>query len=601
MGTIKKFKYHFGIFILMIIACFCLGNNTFYNLEMRAEDALFQKESVVSDDIYIIGIDSQSLEEMGPFNSWTRADMADAISILNQDPENAPAVIGVDIMYFGETNAEDDLYLAGVSGELDNVVMASLVNFDSKVEVNSNGDFYLNNNYISKVEEPYEALKKATTQGHVNTKPDKDGIIRNSMHTIKTSENNHIDSFDYEVYKKFKDYLGENDYAVPPVNKNNSWFIPFSAKPGGFYDGFSFSSLVAGDIPVETFAGKIVLIGPYATGLLDEHNTAIDYNSKMFGVEIHANIINALLNENFKSEIPVYIQVILIGLALLICFTLFYRLKIKHSLPILLFVSLGYIGLAYILYSLGFIIRIIYLPIFLGLGYIIILGVTYVLLLIEKKKIENTFKRYVAPQVVDKIFIDGIDNINLGGKTCEIACLFVDIRGFTTMSEVLKPEEVVEVLNEYFSLITKCIFNNGGTLDKYIGDAAMAIFNAPIEVPDYTYSAVKTALDILEGAKALEEKLYKRFNRKVSFGIGVNKGPAVVGNIGTDIRMDYTAIGDTVNTAARLESNAKAGEILISKVVYDEVKDRVNAISVGEIPLKGKEEKIEIFSVKSNN
>ena len=191
----------------------------------------------------------------------------------------------------------------------------------------------------------------------------------------------------------------------------------------------------------------------------------------------------------------------------------------------------------------------------------------------EKKKVEGTFKRYVAPQVVEQIMDTGMDTIELGGKNVDIAVLFVDIRGFTPLSEALKPEEVVEVLNEYFDLITGCIFKNGGTLDKYIGDAAMAIFNAPIEVEDYTYKAVLTAIDIVKGAKALEEKLFERFNKKVSFGVGVNKGEAVVGNIGTSMRMDYTAIGNTVNTAARLEANAKAGQVLISENVYNEVKD----------------------------
>jgi len=225
------------------------------------------------------------------------------------------------------------------------------------------------------------------------------------------------------------------------------------------------------------------------------------------------------------------------------------------------------------------------------------LVIGYLYTTLEKKKIEGTFKRYVAPQVVDQIFNDGLDNISLGGKKTEIACLFVDIRGFTPLSEVLTPEEVVEVLNEYFDLITKCIFENGGTLDKFIGDAAMAIFNAPIEVDDYTYKAVKTACDIVKGAKILEEKLFERFGKEVRFGIGVNKGEAVVGNIGSNSRMDYTAIGNTVNTAARLESNAKPGQVLISEDVYKEIKDRIKAESIGEIPLKGKAEKIEVFSV----
>jgi len=562
---------------------------------------LFQKEQTLGDEIFIVAIDQKSLEDMGPFNSWTRADMADAIAILNQDPDNKPAVIGVDVMYFGETDEDNDTYLAQVAGENNNVVVASLVNFGSKLEIDSNGEFYLNNKYISKFEEPYEELKNATTQGHVNTIQDKDGIIRNSIQKVVLNNGKEVYSLAYEIYKKYMDFQGDTDYAEPIVNQDNLWFIPYSAKPGGFYDGFSFSDLVSGNISTEIFAGKIVLIGPYATGLLDEYNTAIDYNSKMFGVEIHANTINALLQKNFKQNIPLILQIIALIIVLGICAVLFYRLKLKHSLPLLLLIVLGHILIAKYLYTIGYISKVIYLPIFVILGYILILGISYLYTSLEKKKIENTFKRYVAPQIVDQIFYDGLDNISLGGKKTEIACLFVDIRGFTPLSEVLTPEQVVEVLNEYFELITTCIFNNGGTLDKFIGDAAMAIFNAPVEVPDYTYKAVKTACDIVKGAKDLENKLFERFGKEVRFGIGVNKGEAVVGNIGSNSRMDYTAIGNTVNTAARLEANAKPGQILISEDVYNEVKGLIDAESIGEIPLKGKSEKIEVFSVKLGN
>ena len=165
------------------------------------------------------------------------------------------------------------------------------------------------------------------------------------------------------------------------------------------------------------------------------------------------------------------------------------------------------------------------------------------------------------------------------------------------MSEVLKPEEVVEILNEYLSLTTQSIFNNKGTLDKFVGDATMAVFNAPLDLDDYIYRAVKTAWDMKAGSEALAEKFEKRFGRSVAFGIGVNCGDAVVGNIGCEFRMDYTAIGDTVNTAARLESNAKRGQILISQEVYDNVKDRVEVTPIGELPLKGKEVGVFIYQV----
>ena len=159
------------------------------------------------------------------------------------------------------------------------------------------------------------------------------------------------------------------------------------------------------------------------------------------------------------------------------------------------------------------------------------------------------------------------------------------------------PEEVVEILNEYLNLTTNAIFKNKGTLDKFIGDATMAIFNAPFDLDDYVFRSVCTAMDIAKGSHALNDKLQERFGRSVSFGIGVHCGDAVVGNIGCEHRMDFTAIGDTVNTAARLESNAARGQILISKEVYERVKDRVDANAIGAIPLKGKSQEVFVYQL----
>ena len=163
------------------------------------------------------------------------------------------------------------------------------------------------------------------------------------------------------------------------------------------------------------------------------------------------------------------------------------------------------------------------------------------------------------------------------------------------MSESLQPEEVVNILNEYLALTTSSVLNNEGTLDKFIGDATMAVFNAPFDLEDYIFKAIKTALDIRDGSEKLAKRLQEKFGKTISYGIGVNFGDAVVGNIGCEFRMDYTAIGDTVNTAARLESRAKAGEILISEAVYQEVNARINAEPVGEMELKGKSIPVKVY------
>jgi Adenylate cyclase, family 3 (some proteins contain HAMP domain) len=257
--------------------------------------------------------------------------------------------------------------------------------------------------------------------------------------------------------------------------------------------------------------------------------------------------------------------------------------------------------LGILLYTRGnLIIPGVYFLIFFLVDYLIALIGKYIAEWLSKKKIASAFRKYVAPQVVDGIMKSGQYQIKLGGENRDIAVLFVDIRGFTPLSESLEPEQVVEILNEYLNLTTNAIFKNSGTLDKFIGDATMAVFNAPFDLEDYEMQALRAAKDIVAGARALEESCEKRFGKKVTFGVGVNCGEAVVGNIGCETRMDYTAIGDTVNTAARLEANAKAGQVLISQRIYERVKDKnVTVHPIGEIPLKGKSKGLFVYELLS--
>jgi len=252
---------------------------------------------------------------------------------------------------------------------------------------------------------------------------------------------------------------------------------------------------------------------------------------------------------------------------------------------------------AYLVFRAGWIMQLIYLPLAVLLIYAYKYLTTYIEERTHRLKLSNAFKKYVAPQVVEELAKDQKFEIKLGGELRNIAVLFIDIRGFTPLSESLPPQTVVSILNEYFALVTKAIFDNGGTLDKYIGDAAMAVFNAPLDLQNYEYRAVCTALDIVAGAETLEQRLFGQYQKHVGFGIGLNCGEAVVGNIGCDFRMDYTAIGDTVNTAARLESNAKKGQILVSESFFKKVEERVVAEEIGVIPLKGKSEGVRTYNI----
>lgn len=166
------------------------------------------------------------------------------------------------------------------------------------------------------------------------------------------------------------------------------------------------------------------------------------------------------------------------------------------------------------------------------------------------------------------------------------------------MSERLQPEEVIQVLNEYLDICTKAVFQWQGTLDKFIGDGVMAFFGAPISLPNHPELAVRAALEMKRQSDILEEKCIAKFGIGVKFGVGINCGPAVVGNIGSEmLRLDYTAIGDTVNLSARLESNAKPGQILISSNVYEHVQGLFEIQDMGEIKVKGKEKPVQVYEV----
>lgn len=250
------------------------------------------------------------------------------------------------------------------------------------------------------------------------------------------------------------------------------------------------------------------------------------------------------------------------------------------------------------MYQIGYLLHLIWIPVSVTIIYISMIARNYVAETIEKNRVMNTFKHYVAPEIVNKI-LESEEDLELGGKMTDIAVLFVDIRGFTPMSEVVSPLEVVEILNRYLDLTSRCILRNKGTLDKFVGDATMAIFNAPVKQEDYVYQAVKTAWDMVKESHALNQELIEKYGRTVGFGIGIHCGQAVVGNIGAKIRMDYTAIGDTVNTAARLESNAPAGQILISRAVADQLEGRIKVTSLGNtIQLKGKAEGFEVLRLE---
>lgn len=215
----------------------------------------------------------------------------------------------------------------------------------------------------------------------------------------------------------------------------------------------------------------------------------------------------------------------------------------------------------------------------------------------EKRKIKNIFSKYLSSNVVEELIKS--EDIKLGGERKEVSVLFSDIRGFTSMSEKLTPEEVVTLLNEYLSEMTDAIFTYGGTLDKFIGDAVMAIFGTPKFQKDHAIRAVKTGFLMLNKLTMLNEKWEKQGKQKFKIGIGINTGIAVAGNMGSLKRLEYTVIGDTVNLASRLEALNKEldTQFLISEYTYEQVKNFVKVRRFDNVAIKGKQEKLIVYEV----
>jgi adenylate cyclase len=215
--------------------------------------------------------------------------------------------------------------------------------------------------------------------------------------------------------------------------------------------------------------------------------------------------------------------------------------------------------------------------------------------LTEKKRLEAQramFERMVPPAVIDQL---DLDKIQLGGERTTITTLFADVRGYTSFSESLPPEQLVSILNLYLAAAAETVLAQEGTLDKFVGDAVMAIFNAPIQQSDHTLRAVRAAIGMKDALIRVHRKLPKRF--WLNFGVGIHYGEAVLGLVGSEKRVDYTAIGDSVNTAKRIQENAAGGQILISKAAYDRVQKNVKVRMIEPISAKGKTEPLNVFEV----
>lgn len=587
-----------------VVTLIIAGTGVLNRPDTIVSDAWYQSPKALDGEIIVIGIDDRALNEIGPYSTWTRDVYAEALEKLAEDPENAPAVVAIDCLFIDESDPASDARLAAAAEKLGNVVTASFANIGTNVVYDeATGRTYLDTNAVLSYDTPYEALRKVTRQGHINAMLDSDGILRHSLLSYNV-DGETVYSMAYTAALVYGEKNGMT-IQMPPASSRGHFYVAYSSTPGGYNDGYSLVDLLNGEIDPRDYAGKVVFIGPYAVGLQDAYFTSIMHANQMYGVEYQANVVQAILDGNYKKEVPDLPQALLLFAVSFICFLLFQKKNIKFSGIIAVAVIAVYLLAAYLLYEkgiggIGRILHPLWIPVGVALFYVVSIVIHYVRSALEKQRVTKTFERYVDPEIVKEILKEGTESLSLGGKTCDIAVLFVDVRGFTTMSERLSPEKVVFILNRYLTMASDCVEKNHGTLDKFVGDAMMAFWGAPLPQEDAIMNAVKTAMGIVEGAARVSDELKEEIGEELRVGVGVNYGPAVVGNMGAEKHMDYTAIGDTVNTAARLEANAPGGKVYISRAVADALEGRITCTSLGAtIKLKGKADGFEVLELNS--
>jgi len=360
----------------------------------------------------------------------------------------------------------------------------------------------------------------------------------------------------------------------------------------------SHDAILSGGEPIfdlRRLRSRIVFLGLTATGTSDLRPTPYEPLFPMVG--LLATVSSNVISGSFLKPAPVAVDLMLIILAALIAslITVKFRPVLSAVLNII-FAGLLFL-LSYLLFKGDYVLVTLY-P-FLAVIF------TYTAITIyrftgeekEKKVIRGIFQRYVSSQVVDTLLTHP-EEIRLGGERRRLTVFFSDIRGFTTMSENMEPEEVVSILNEYLTEMIDIIFKYYGTLDKFIGDAVMAVWGAPSRQENHAELAVRAAWAMKIKIDEMREKWDREGKKKIGVGMGINTGDVVVGNMGSDQFSDYTVIGDNVNLAARLEENAGPGQLIISETTYKEVRHIVKAERLKPLKVKGKEKPVEVYEIK---
>ena len=572
--------------ILVLIAAFV---QPFAKIQWWLSDQLFLP-TTPSANVVIVAIDDGSLDRYGKWSEWSRSLHAQAIDNLKQAKAG---VIGFDVLFADQS--VDDPELAQAIASAGNVVL-------SVVGVEPMPSQQPEVMYRSFLLPRPELSEAAASLGHANVVPDGDGVLRRVPLVVTDAAGEEYPALLVAMLHNFFVTPLPDDYVVQngslhlldrdiPVDGKSQMRINFVSGPGSF-TRISYADVIEGNFDPEAVEHKIVLIGMTATGEPDAWVTPVSAE-KMYGVEIFANAMDTILKQRFlvESSRQMDALIVLAMIAITGIILPLVRLRWGTILPIVLFI--GYGIAVFLSFDKGYILDILYPLLALIIIYFTVVICRVFAAQADRRDINDLFGRYVSPQVASEILsLSNSNKLKLGGARREVTVMFADMRGFTAMSERLSPEEIVATLNKYLSVLIERVLANEGMINKFAGDNIMAVWNAPQEQPDHALLAVKAAI---EGQQAMENLPQDESQPKVQFGIGINTGPAVAGNVGSEGRTEYTIIGDAVNLASRLCSNAPGGQIWIGPHTYETVKNEVEVEALEPQKFKGKAEPIPVY------
>lgn len=560
--------------VAVSFALFSLG--LFRGVEVVLEDVLYPSQPI-DESIVIVGIDEDSLAAIGQW-PWPRAvfgQFMDAVS------SSEPETVAIDVLFAEPSRLgrkDDEVFAEALSRASTTVVLPVL------------GELSLDENGWSaaQVVGPLEQFNEHAVLGHANLIIDRDGLVRSTPTRVRSTAGETFESFAYLA-------AGMTEAAM-------SKRIAYAGRPGAI-ERYSFVDVLRGDVVLPTHAR--VFVGATTPTLHDEQQTPVSAGVAMSGVEIQANIANMALLDLSLREVSWTTQIVALAVSVLVPMLLFvFFSRAQHAvLGSLLWGFIVTVGVV-LSFQSGVIVNVVHTTLAWLIGMYAGFTHKYKKVNSEKRYLTEVMSKYVSRDVLKEV-LERPEVLRLGGAERNTTIFFSDVRGFTTLSESLTPSGLVEFLNRYLTRMTDLILDRDGVVDKYIGDAIMAFWGAPLENNEHALDAVLTALDMTD---ALEEFNLQSENKDlpdIDIGIGLNTGDVVVGNMGSSQRFDYTVMGDAVNLAARLEGQTKTYgiHILISENTRKQLTDEMveeHALVIREldrIQVKGKNEPVVVYQV----